>query len=113
MVKTSKQKKKQHRNILNWPFKIGKRILSPSKLTSFQAVDVLGVHSKKQAFLVKQSDEVMSLVRPVLAARVELFRQFEKRTGILVEKVNVEHGGRVRDIVPLQVVVQAGPRGPY
>lgn len=79
------------------PFKIS--------LTFLQSINVLGVHSQQQPFVMKHADEVVYVVGSV-AARIQSLGQGEERLRVVGEVVNVENSFRVRDVVLLQVGVK-------
>lgn len=55
---------------------------------------------------MQRADEVVDVVGPV-AAGVQLLGQGEERLWVVGEVVNVENGLRIRDVIPLQVRIQA------
>lgn len=76
-------------------------------LTFLQPVDVLGVHSEQQAFVMKHAEKVVDVVWPV-AARIQSLGQGEERLRVVGEVINVENSFWVRDVVLLQVGVKTG-----
>lgn len=76
-------------------------------LTFLQSVDVLGVHSEQQSFVMKHADEVVYVVWMV-AAGIQSLGQGEEGLRVVGEVVNVENSFWVRDVVLLQVGVKTG-----
>lgn len=74
-------------------------------LTFLQSINVLCVHSEKQAFVMKHADEVVYVVGPV-AARIQHLGQREEGLRVIGEVVDVENGFWVRDVVLLQVGIE-------
>lgn len=74
-------------------------------LTFLQSVDVLGVHSEQQAFVMEHADEEVYVVGSV-AAWIQSLGQREERLRVIGEVVDVENGFWVRDVVLLQVCVK-------
>lgn len=74
-------------------------------LTFLQSVNILGVHSEQQAFVVEHADEVVYVVGSV-AARIQSFGQGEERLRVVGEVVDVENSFWIRDVVLLQVGVK-------
>lgn len=78
-------------------------------LTSLKPIDVLRVEPQKQPLVMKQPEEVVSDVG-LIVSRVQLLGQSEKRLGVVKEEWEFENGLGVREIVLLEVAVQATPR---
>lgn len=73
---------------------------------SFQAIDVLRVHAQQLILLVQQANKVVRHVG-LEVPRIQLFGQGKERVWVSVEKVDLEYGLGVRQVVLLQVVVEA------
>lgn len=76
-----------------------------TRLTSFQAVDVLRVHPEKLALLVEQPDKVMGHVGLVVSW-IQLFGQGKEGIRVMVEKADLKYGLSVGEVILLQVVVE-------
>lgn len=97
--------KREKREEVFWLFffcKYNCKSLNLSKHTFLQAIDVLGVHTEQQTFLVQHVDKVVDVIGS-MSARVQLFSKREKRTRVIREVVDIEDGFGVGNIVLLQV----------
>lgn len=76
-----------------------------TRLTSFQAVDVLRVHPEKLTLLVEQPDKVVGYVRLVVSW-IQLFGQSKEGIRVSVEKADLKYGLSIGEVILLQVVVE-------
>lgn len=81
------------------------------ELTSLEPIDVLRVEPQEQPLLMQQSEEVVSDVGPIVP-RVQFLGQSEKGLGVVKEKLEFKDGLGVRDVILLEVAVEATPRRP-
>lgn len=79
------------------------------KLTSLQSIDVLGVHPKQLAFVMKQPDEVVRQIG-MIVTRIQLFSQGKERFRVVMEIVNLKYGLSIGKVVLLKVVIKATSR---
>lgn len=63
--------------------------------------------SEKNAFLRQKLDKLMCDRRREVAG-VKLLRELKESVGLVAEVVDLENGLRLREVEPLQVVVEAG-----
>lgn len=80
-------------------------------LTLLQSVDVLSVHAEQQILLMQHADEIMDVIR-TMVARVQLLGQRKERTRVFGEVIDVEDGFGIRNVVLFQICIQTRAWGP-
>lgn len=73
--------------------------------TSFQPVDVLRVHPEELTLLVEQPDKIMGQIG-LIVPWIQLFGQSEEGVWVLMEKVDLEYGLSIGEVILLQVVIE-------